>query len=225
MLSGPHIAAQLQVGIRQALVGSSCQLRPLLDVLYSQQQQQVDLGHQVQWSRRAPATAQHGKHFRKKHYRFVLLADLPACLHVFEPQFASSSRSIVTGHTHVPRVQHDRYRTAPQNYVQLLQHITRTRDVEALSKLVKQYGGKFDAVHVAAAMAMVPKLYQPPAPGNHLNDKQLKNRKKAAAKLLAQLQVGCSRIQYTPCRLQPALCCLCCRLCCRHDARTHWWPK
>jgi hypothetical protein len=106
-------------------------------------------------------------------------------------------------------VQHDRYRTAPQNYVQLLQHITRSRDVEALSKLVKQYGSKFDAVHVAAAVAMVPKLYQPPAPGNHLNDKQLKERKQAAAKLLAQLQVGCSRVQEPPSRCQPAFCAVC----------------
>lgn len=134
----------------------------------------------------------------------VLLADLSACLPLREPQFASSSRGIVTGHTHVPRVRHDRYRTAPQNYVQLLQHITRSRDVEALSKLVKEYGGKFDAVHIAAAVAMVPKLYQPPAPGNHLNDKQLKERKKAAAKLLAQLQVGCNRMQQIPSSFQPA---------------------
>jgi hypothetical protein len=55
--------------------------------------------------------------------------------------------------------------------------------------LVKHYGAKFDAVHAAAAVAMLPKLYQPPAPGNHLNDKQLNERKQLAVKLLAQLQV------------------------------------
>lgn len=74
--------------------------------------------------------------------------------------------------------------------MQLLQHITRSRNVSDLSRLVQDYGKKFDAVHVAAAVAMMPKLYQPPAPGGHLNKKQILERKKSAARLLSQLQVS-----------------------------------
>lgn len=121
----------------------------------------------------------------------------------------SSTRSIVINHTHVPQAKHDRYRTPPRNYVQLLQHIARSRDVSGLSRLVQAYGAKFDAVHVAAAVAKLPKLYQPPAPGNHLNEGQLKGRKKHAAKLLAQLQVTCN----TACRLMPAACSLLSGMC------------
>jgi hypothetical protein len=114
-----------------------------------------------------------------------------ACLLLLQVVWGgSSSRSIVTGHLQVPKEQHDRYRTPPKNYVQLLQHIRRSKDVLTLSKLVRQFGAKFDAVHVAAAVAMVPKLYQPPAPGGHLNQQQLQSRKQHATKLLAQLQVG-----------------------------------
>jgi hypothetical protein len=95
----------------------------------------------------------------------------------------------VTGHSHVPRAKHDRYRSPPTNYVQLLQHIARSRDVTGLSRLVKQYGPKFDAVHVSAAVSRLPRLYAPVGPGRHLNKDQRKERKQRAARLAAHLQV------------------------------------
>jgi hypothetical protein len=73
--------------------------------------------------------------------------------------------------------------------VQLLQHITRARQLGRLEQLVQQYGPKFDGVHVAAAMSMLPKLHQPARPGSRLSGQKLKQRRQIPAKLLGQLQV------------------------------------
>jgi hypothetical protein len=105
-------------------------------------------------------------------------------------QFCQAARSVVTtSHTHIPKAKHDPYRTAPKNYVQLLQHITRARELDRLQQLVRQYGPKFDGVHVAAAMSMLPKLHQPARPGSRLSSHKLKERREKPSKLLVQLQV------------------------------------
>ncbi|GBF98873.1 hypothetical protein Rsub_11477 [Raphidocelis subcapitata] len=52
----------------------------------------------------------------------------------------------------------DPYTTAPTNYVQLLQHITSARRLVRLESLLRDHGPKFDALHVAAAIAVVPRL-------------------------------------------------------------------
>jgi hypothetical protein len=96
---------------------------------------------------------------------------------------------IVTGYTQVPKEKHDRYRTPPRNYVQLLQHITRARDLPSLAKLVREYGPRFDGVHVAAAMSVLPKLYAAPSPGARLGISELRERRVMPAKLLQHLQV------------------------------------
>ncbi|KIY97996.1 hypothetical protein MNEG_9964 [Monoraphidium neglectum] len=57
-------------------------------------------------------------------------------------------------HAHVS----DAYRTPPTNYVQLLQHIATAKRLNQLDALIKDYGDKFDAVHVSAALAVVPRL-------------------------------------------------------------------
>lgn len=123
----------------------------------------------------------------------MLLRMLPLVLQAWGPASGSSAagsrRGIVTGYRQIPRKLHDRYRSPPKNYVQLLEHIKRTRDVQGLRQLVMKYGTRFDAVHVAAALAQMPKLYQPTPAGKHLNLKQRKQRKQEAARLLAQLQV------------------------------------
>jgi hypothetical protein len=96
----------------------------------------------------------------------------------------------VTSHTHIPKIKQDPYRTPPKNYVQLLQHITRANHVNVLEQLVRQYGTRFDAVHVAAALVMLPKLYEPPSARTQLTSQQLKRRRARPAELLKQLQVG-----------------------------------
>jgi hypothetical protein len=101
-----------------------------------------------------------------------------------------AARSLVTtAHTHIPKSKHDPYRTPPKNYVQLLQHITRARQLGGLEQLVQQYGPKFDGVHVAAAMSMLPKLHQPARPGSRLTGQKLKQRRQIPARLLGKLQV------------------------------------
>lgn len=95
----------------------------------------------------------------------------------------------MTCHSTTPQRKRDPYRTPPRNYVQLLQHISRARTLDALTALAQRYGDKFDAVHVAAAMAVMPKLHRPPRPGARLSAAQLKQRKQAPQQLLAELQV------------------------------------
>ncbi|KAF6266778.1 hypothetical protein COO60DRAFT_13571 [Scenedesmus sp. NREL 46B-D3] len=111
------------------------------------------------------------------------------CLALLSQLGQQAARGLVTtGHTHIPKAKHDRYRTPPKNYVQLLQHITRARELGRLEQLVKQYGPKFDGVHVAAAMSMLPKLHQPAKPGSRLSPQKVKERLVMPAKLLLQLQ-------------------------------------
>lgn len=102
---------------------------------------------------------------------------------------AQQGRAITYHHTHIPTKKHDPYRTPPKNYVQLLQHITRAKKVDTLNKLVMHYGPKFDAVHVAAAMSMLPKLYQPVVPGTRISPRRVKQQRETPGKLLQQLQV------------------------------------
>ncbi len=52
----------------------------------------------------------------------------------------------------------DRYAGQPTNYVQLLQHIGKTRKLYKLQELVSEYGDKFDAVHASAALVRLPKV-------------------------------------------------------------------
>ncbi|WIA08968.1 hypothetical protein OEZ85_008383 [Tetradesmus obliquus] len=100
----------------------------------------------------------------------------------------ATRNALTVSHTHIPKAKHDPYRTPPKNYVQLLQHITRARELGRLEQLVKQYGPKFDGVHVAAAMSMLPKLHQPARPGSRLRGQKLRQRRQIPAKLLGQLQ-------------------------------------
>jgi hypothetical protein len=55
----------------------------------------------------------------------------------------------------------DPYTTRPTNYIQLLQHIAHTKTLGRLISLLEDYGGHFDALHVAAAISVVPRLLGP----------------------------------------------------------------
>jgi hypothetical protein len=52
----------------------------------------------------------------------------------------------------------DPYTRPPVTYVQLLQHIRLASDVQALEALLDAHGARFDAVHAAAALSVLPKL-------------------------------------------------------------------
>lgn len=117
----------------------------------------------------------------------LLVTHVPLC----HMQATKATATVpVTSHTHIPKKQQDPYRTQPKNYVQLLQHITRAKRVTDLEQLVRQYSTRFDAVHVAAALVMLPKLYQPPSVRTQLTSQQLKQRRARPMELLNQLQVG-----------------------------------
>ncbi len=80
--------------------------------------------------------------------------------------------------------------------MQLLQHIHRARKLSQLEELLASFGDKFDAVHVAAAITVLPKcLRHKLGYGEVLPAEQGMQ----AAVLLAKLQV-CA----------PSLCGLCC---------------
>jgi hypothetical protein len=87
---------------------------------------------------------------------------------------------------HAP-IARDRYTGVPTNYVQLLQSISHARSMERLASLVRDFGDKFDAVHVSAAMVVVPRLLADALEGSRPLDK---GATKAAFSLMAQLQVG-----------------------------------
>eukprot|EP00878_Enallax_costatus_P016162 GHUV01016952.1.p1 GENE.GHUV01016952.1~~GHUV01016952.1.p1 ORF type:complete len:762 (+),score=276.11 GHUV01016952.1:6674-8959(+) len=91
-------------------------------------------------------------------------------------------------YTQKPLQKHDPYRTPPKNYVQLLQHITRARKVDKLNSLVRQYHLKFDAVHVAAAMSVLPKLYEPMQSAKGLRPSKIREKREVPQRLLEQLQ-------------------------------------
>lgn len=110
--------------------------------------------------------------------------------------------------TQLPKQKHDPYRTPPSNYVQLLQHIVRSRKVDKLSSLVRQYGLKFDAVHVAAAMSVLPKLYSQVESVSGLRPSEVRQKRQVPQRLLEQLQVGPSgRVtsRHSGCNLQAGL--------------------
>lgn len=89
-----------------------------------------------------------------------------------------------------PRESPDPYTTAPRNYIQLLQHIQRARDLDRLEALLRSYGPRFDAVHVAAAMVAVPKLMALVHPdGPKVAAAVAKQRNRQPAYLMAELQV------------------------------------
>lgn len=98
-------------------------------------------------------------------------------------------RSISVGYLNGPPTKPDSYRTPPKNYVQLLQHIVRAKKVDALSSLVRRYGPKFDAVHVAAAFSVLPKLYRPIGPRTRITPPQLRKKRQRPIRLLSQLQL------------------------------------
>ncbi len=54
----------------------------------------------------------------------------------------------------------DPYSTEPTNYLQLLGSIQGAGTTNRLKHLVQHYGGAFDAAHLAAAIAVLPKLAQ-----------------------------------------------------------------
>jgi hypothetical protein len=90
-----------------------------------------------------------------------------------------------------PRDSPDPYTTAPRNYIQLLQHIQRAKDLDRLEALLRSYGGRFDAVHVAAAMVAVPKLMKVVHPGGvRVSAAVAKQRSRQPAYLMAELQVS-----------------------------------
>jgi hypothetical protein len=68
------------------------------------------------------------------------------------PPPAAQARSFAS------RALRDRYAGQPTTYVQLLQHIGRTRKLYKLEGLVSEYGARFDAVHASAALARLPKV-------------------------------------------------------------------
>jgi hypothetical protein len=101
-----------------------------------------------------------------------------------------AARAIAAAPAAAPRESPDPYTTAPRNYIQLLQHIQRARDLDRLEALLRSYGPRFDAVHVAAAMVAVPKLMAVVHPdGLKVAAAVAKQRNRQPAYLMAELQV------------------------------------
>ena len=64
----------------------------------------------------------------------------------------------------IPEPKRDSYAdTEPKNYVQLLHALTRAPTLGRLTELVTSHSGRFDAVHVAAALTRLPRVirYRP----------------------------------------------------------------
>ncbi|MEW5296793.1 MAG: hypothetical protein WDW36_000047 [Sanguina aurantia] len=58
----------------------------------------------------------------------------------------------------LPESPHDQYDSPPTNYIQLIGALSKAKDLAKLQKLVDEYQDKFEAVHVCAAIAKLPKL-------------------------------------------------------------------
>lgn len=60
----------------------------------------------------------------------------------------------------IPEPEHDDFTSEPTTYMQLLAALRNARTVQRLQHLVSAYSDRFDAVHLAAAFARLPRLLQ-----------------------------------------------------------------
>ncbi len=60
----------------------------------------------------------------------------------------------------IPEPEHDDFTSEPTTYMQLLSALRNARTLQRLQHLVSNYSNRFDAVHLAAAFARLPRLLQ-----------------------------------------------------------------